>query len=75
VRVCVSSLDRHIGSLYYAHDDAKDQEKPFTVELSWCGAATGNKFKSVPKELYEAATAGVSCVRVSCTICVSGVSL
>jgi len=44
--------------LYYAHDDAKDQEKPFTVELSWCGTATGNKFKSVPKELYDAATAG-----------------
>eukprot|EP01108_Squamamoeba_japonica_P004476 TRINITY_DN3532_c0_g1_i4.p1 TRINITY_DN3532_c0_g1~~TRINITY_DN3532_c0_g1_i4.p1 ORF type:complete len:246 (-),score=127.38 TRINITY_DN3532_c0_g1_i4:60-752(-) len=28
--------------LYLAHDDAKDQEKPFTVELGWCCAASNN---------------------------------
>ncbi len=40
--------------VYFAHDDAKEQEKPFVVELGWCLAADA-KFVSVPADLKKAA--------------------
>jgi len=43
--------------VYFAHDDAKDQEKPFTVELGWCCEASNNKFVPVPADLVKDAQA------------------
>jgi hypothetical protein len=44
--------------LYFAHDDAKDQEKPFIVELAWCGSASKNKFVMVPEAVRNDAVKG-----------------
>jgi 20S proteasome subunit alpha 7 len=40
--------------VYFAHDDAKEQEKPFTVELGWCLLAD-RKFAYVPADVKKAA--------------------
>lgn len=41
--------------VYFAHDDAKEQDKPFTVEVGWCCDASKRKFVNVPADLRQAA--------------------
>mmetsp|Transcript_4084 Transcript_4084/g.6636 ORF Transcript_4084/g.6636 Transcript_4084/m.6636 type:complete len:133 (+) Transcript_4084:1-399(+) len=48
-------VDELTRIIYFAHDEAKDQDKPFVVELGWAGPASNNNFDIVPDDVRQAA--------------------